>query len=204
MRKTLLASLLLTLLLLGGCASGPRHPAEANVTARSWFLDPSVEFANYRTYAFVQVTAVRYEDPVLKKKTPRSLLGSFGHKDEDKRMEIGYTDELIWRVLQDEMIKKRYIQSTPAEADILVLYYGGPRPQTAPEGVRIAPHSFDAYFARNELAPQTFWVDVIDNKQAKLIYRGWDNQIFTKGRATAEGVIDATKGAIGFFPSRRL
>ncbi len=203
MRQTFLLGLLSTLIFFSGCASGPRHTSASAVQTRSWFLDPSTEFANYRTYAFLQATAVRYEDPLIHKKRSIGIFNGLGHKDEDERLNIAYTDELIWRVLQDEMGKKRYAQVAPSEADILVIYYGGPRPQTAPDNVRIVPHSFDSYFALNELQPQTFWVDVIDNKRSALIFRGWDNQVFTKGNATAENVIEATKGAIGFFPSTR-
>ena len=205
MRKIFLAVGLLSLLTLGGCASAPQ---ESEAPKQQWFMDPSVEFGHYRTFGFLQVTAIRYQDPMqpqdkLKPGFFNEVFSVFGHHKKEKRMPIHHTDELIWRVLADEMAAKGYTQVAPQDADLLVIYYGGPRPQTPPEGVKIEPHTFDKYFAQNELKPQTFFIDVLDAKQGTLIYRGWDNFTFVKNDPDPQRVIDATTATISFFPSKK-
>lgn len=196
------AAFALTLLLMTGCST-PRHGGTSRTPAsQRWFLDPSTEFANYKTFGFLQVTAVRYDDPVGQPEK-RGLFGKRASTNEERRLVTHHTDELIWRVLREELQAKGYTQVQPADADILVIYYGGPRPQLPPQALRMRPSPFDSYFARNELQAQTFWVDIIDNKQKALIYRGWDNDSFVKIAPGAEKTIAATRNVIGFFPSRR-
>lgn len=193
---------LLLAALLGGCGTfGSSSPAVAQPNSQRWFLDPSTEFGNYRTFGFVQVTAVRYEDPSDLRKR-HGVWGKRPDTYEERRLATSHTDELIWRVLRDELQAKGYSQVQPADADVLVIYYGGPRPQLPPQGLRLQHQPFDAYFAQNEMQPQTFWVDIIDSKRNLLIYRGWDNETFGHDRADAARVIQATQQAVRFFPSR--
>jgi hypothetical protein len=190
----------LILALLGvGCATTPKAPEQAPLGQR-WYLDPATEMASYRTYGFLQVTAVRYEDPLddkkYKKKNPLD--------NPPKRPQVQHTDELIWRVLADQMQAKGYAQVDPAQADIWVVYYGGPRPIAAMSQLRIKPHPFDEYFCQHELQKDSFFVDVIDAKLGTLIYRGWDNGTFTPQLPDPEKVIQTTQDLISFFPTSRL
>lgn len=199
---SLLAIIACLSLMTVGCATTGSSRSQLADSQR-WFVDPTTEMGNYRTYGFLQVTAVRYQEPIPPK--PKYKQGIFTpfRERKDPRLDNRYTDELIWRTLAEEMEKKGYTQVAPEMADVLVIYYGGPRPQTPPMGVKIEPHAFDGYFAQNELKPQTFFVDVLDGKKATLIYRGWDNTTFTSKTPEAQRVIDAAATAIGFFPSRQ-
>jgi len=197
---------------LSGCASFPSMNKEEAPVAqpRRWFLDPSSELANYKTYGFLQVTAVRYQDPIEKdpkKKSKRSRVERMTgqNKEKDAPIEIQHTDELIWRILQDEMARKGYAQVNPTDADLWVIYYGGPRPIMPMSQLRIKSHPFDQYFAQNELTEDTFFVDIIDAKTQSLIYRGWDVNTFRR-EVTPEpdAAITAVQEAISFFPGKKV
>jgi hypothetical protein len=193
-----------------GCSSLHKEKdSYANLAAESaahhWYLDPSTEMSSYKTYAFLQVTAVRYQDEIFdKKKKTKGFFGLFKQeKKEPKRPVIHHTDELIWRVIADEMAKKGYAQVAPVDADLLVIYYGGPRPQQPPQGVMLKPNTFDAYFVANELKPQTFFVDIIDAKAQMLVYRGWNNSTFSQQNPEPNRVVEATKHTVQEFPAVR-
>lgn len=184
-------------LLWAGCGHLAATPKADN--SNKWFLDPSTEFANYKTYSFLQVTAVRYQDPILAKPAKKHFWQS-----EPKRPEIHHTDELIWRVLEGEMNAKGYSQVAQDKADIWIIYYGGPHSLTTNNPFGVKPHPFDTYFQTHEMTPDIFLVDVIDAKTHTLIYRGWDTTTFQKTlNPDAERVIDATEQTISFFPSRK-
>lgn len=198
----LLGGFLLAALLSGCGTMRASDSAPPQPTSQRWFLDPSTEFGNYRTFGFVQVTAVRYEDPADLRKR-HGVWGKRPDTYEERRLATSHTDELIWRVLRDELQAKGYTQVQPADADVVVIYYGGPRPQLPPMGLRLQPQPFDTYFAQNELRPQTFWVDIIDTKRNLLIYRGWDNETFGRERPDPGRVISCAQQAVKFFPSRQ-
>jgi len=201
-------------LFFAGCASGPARVAgQQEGATQQWFLDPSVSMASYKTYGMLQATAVRYQDPMPERKSGLKpgffneiKYYMFGRDKEAKRLPVNHTDELIWRVLAEEMAAKGYAQVAPQDADILIAYYGGPRPQTSTEALKVKTGTFDTYWAQNELREETFFVDVIDNKTAQLVYRGWDQDTFTKDRMDRiepDKIVKAAQETIGFFPSRR-
>ena len=202
MRKLILLPLFSVLLFLGGCST-PMLPVTEAPAAQRYYLDPSIEFQNYRTYGFLQVTAVRYagetEPPAS---DPAGQAEWIKHHKDDKPVAAHYTDELIWRVLQDDMARKGYAQVDPSKADLLVVYYGGPRPLTPMSETRCKPNAFDSYFVRNELKPQSFFIDIVAAKQNTLLYRGWDNGTFARRDPEADRVISSIRSCINFFPSR--
>ena len=182
-----------------GCSTAPKSPM---ATSQQYYLDPAVEMHHYRTYGFLQVTACRYlperlpSDPALQADWLKH------HKGKDEPVSVHFTDEVVWRVLQLEMEKKGYMQVDPSQADLLVAYYGGPRPQTPMRETRFEPCPFDSYFARNELTEKTFFVDVVDSHRGTLLYRGWDNSTYTSTFSPEPGkVLHSTHSCIDFFPS---
>lgn len=203
MRKLLAIFLGLTAaLLFAGCSTFTTPKEPSTPQSQRYFLDPSIEFSNYHTYGFLQVTAVRYQDPISVDKKPKNTL--WGKKKEN-RAEIHHTDELIWRVLSDEMANKGYAQVAPSDAncDLWVIYYGGPRPISSAADLPVRGSTFDEYFWRNEFRPNTFFVDIIDVKRHKLIYRGWDNLLFVSPAPQPDDVVSSAQNCSSFFPSRR-
>ncbi len=192
-------------LLLAGCHSLRNGDDDQKPVGAStkWFLDPSVEFGNYRSYGFLQVTAARYVDAEEPKQKVKRRWFGLGRDEKKKELEVHHTDEIIWRTLQEEMMHKGYAEETATAADLWVVYYGGPRPVSNPASLNIEPSTFDRYFTQNELTPQTFFVDVIDAKTRTLIYRGWDNGTFSQRDPAPERVVEATRKAASFFPSKR-
>jgi hypothetical protein len=208
MRKHLpLVLLALSLAFFHGCSTAPKSEA-ASAPTQHYYLNPAVEFGACRTYGFLQVTAVRYvtQNAVDGPHKPQMPWDkgewTLHHKNRDGVV-IHHTDELIWRVIADEMEEKGYKQVEPTKADLLVVYYGGPRPQTAMDGIKIKDSPFDRYFAQNELMPNTFFVDVIDTKQEVLAYRGWDSRTFAARDPQPDQIIRAAEDCIDLFPSAR-
>jgi|GEM_PF-2225264 len=183
--------------MLAGCASAPATPQ-----AQRYYLDPSVEMYHYHTYGFLQVTACRYLDEAMPSDPVMQADYLKRHKHPDGPVSVHYTDEVVWRVLQLEMEKRGYQQVDPTQADILIAYYGGPRPLTPMKSTRFQPCAFDEFFVRNELTPHSFFVDLIDAKRGVLLYRGWDNSTYASS-STPEpfNVLLSTRSCIGFFPS---
>lgn len=197
---------------LSGCSS--LHLPKPSILqskepTREWYLNKNVELSHYRSYGFIQVTAARYSQPKEKK---RSLIEkvTFRNEYKDEPMVVHHTDEVIWRTIQEDMNQKGYAQVAPQEADLWVIYYGGPRPQRAPANLMVNAKPFDSYFCENELTKDTFFVDIIDAKTGDLLFRGWDNNTFylsksdIKHQRAPDGykVISAVDEIIGFFPSR--
>ncbi len=186
-----------------GCAS-LNCPSKNEAPANSWYLDPATEMVNYKTYAFLQVTAARYQDPVDTVYRRSMWEKMRGKKKTANRPEIHHIDEIVWRTIQGEMDRKGYHQVAPDKADLWVAYYGGPRPSTPPADLKVNGGSFDTYFAANELHDDTFFVDVIDAKNKTLIYRGWNNKTFHKTPfPDADRVMGCATDTLSFFPSKR-
>jgi len=198
MRRFIFSGVLtLVTLFLAGCASAPAAPQ-----AQQYYLDPSVEMHHYHTYGFLQVMACRYLDEPMPANPAMQADYLKRHKHASAPVAVHYTDEIVWRVLQLEMEKRGYEQVEPTQADILIAYYGGPRPLTPMKSTRFQPCPFDEFFVRNELTAHSFFVDIIDTKRGVLLYRGWDNGTYLH-TATPEAlnVIHSTQSCIGFFPS---
>jgi len=155
-----LSVIALILILVSGCASTPRTVE----------YDPSVDFSQYRTFAWAPPEARDVRDPIL----DSQLL--------DRRM-----GEAVRQVLEAKGLSK--VEAD--EADLLITYHTSSRERLTSPHVRVRlsygygypyypmwyrhPYHSAPYYHSEQRSFQegTLIIDVVDRSRNELVWRGW-------------------------------